>query len=362
LLNGILNHPLLSLRLLEEIYHQQTGGHADFTTFSKALKRLNPAYFGTLYAQLRQKMAPQLSAADAQALRLRWVDATIVGLSAKMMSWGLLSGTRNPDRARRQVKSVIALQEDGLPHLLRVCKDPGEISDCLALGDTMLAATSAGDLWIFDKGCHDRKRLLKLHHKGAFWLTPHSQQGFQNVQTLLEAPADRFPAAPPATSGRAWVVLRVEQAVFGNGQETAGEQAHWDQMPLILVHLLRFDQRTRRWTAMTLMTNLTFSEDGQHAGPYSWDELAQLYGNRWDIEVFFRFIKQHLNYDHLTNRSENGVRILIYMSLIAALLLIWYKHQSGIDRGWKAVKFWFAEQVREWTRQLLQAQPLVPDG
>ena len=78
--------------------------------------------------------------------------------------------------------------------------------------------------------------------------------------------------------------------------------------------------------------------------------------------MFFKFIKQHLNYSHLTSRSENGIQIMMYMSLIAALLLIWYRHRTGIDRGWKAVKFWFAEQLREWTRVLLEANPLVTDG
>ena len=44
------------------------------------------------------------------------------------------------------------------------------------------------------------------------------------------------------------------------------------------------------------------------------------------------------------------------MSLIAAVLLIWFQHQTGLDRGWRCVKFWLAETVGEWTHQaLLQA-------
>ena len=101
------------------------------------------------------------------------------------------------------------------------------------------------------------------------------------------------------------------------------------------------------------MTNLPLCEEGQRAGPYTWAELAELYRLRWQIEIFFRFLKQYLGYEHLVSRSENGIRVMVWMSLIAALLLVWYRHRTGIDRGWRSVKFWLAEDAREWTRSLL---------
>jgi hypothetical protein len=54
------------------------------------------------------------------------------------------------------------------------------------------------------------------------------------------------------------------------------------------------------------------------------------------------------------SRTENGIRVMIGMAVIAALLLIWYKAQSGIDRGWRSVKFWLAADVREWTAARLR--------
>ena len=110
------------------------------------------------------------------------------------------------------------------------------------------------------------------------------------------------------------------------------------------------------------MTNLPLAADREHAGPYTWTELAAVYRGRWDIEVFFKFIKQHLNYSHLSSRSENGIKVMIYMSLIVAVLLIWYKQQTGIDRGWRSVKFWLEVDVREWTQHVLQGVRLAPDG
>ena len=132
-------------------------------------------------------------------------------------------------------------------------------------------------------------------------------------------------------------------------------------MPLLLVHGLRFDARTKTWKSLVLMTNLPLSSDHEQAGPFTWDELAALYRKRWDIEVFFKFIKQHLTYSHLISRCENGIKAMIYMSLIAALLLMWYKEQTGIDRGWRSVKFWLAEDVRGWTQEVLQTVRILDD-
>ena len=45
---------------------------------------------------------------------------------------------------------------------------------------------------------------------------------------------------------------------------------------------------------------------------------------------------------------------MIYMSLIAATLLIWYKAQTGIDRGWRSVKSWLAFDSQKWLVQALR--------
>lgn len=51
------------------------------------------------------------------------------------------------------------------------------------------------------------------------------------------------------------------------------------------------------------------------------DEIAALYKRRWQIELFFRWIKQRLKIRHFLGRSENAVRIQIAVALIAFLIL-----------------------------------------
>lgn len=51
------------------------------------------------------------------------------------------------------------------------------------------------------------------------------------------------------------------------------------------------------------------------------EEIADLYKQRWQIELFFKWIKQNLNIRHFLGRSENAVRIQIFVALIAHILL-----------------------------------------
>ena len=361
LLDTILNHGAVTQRLLEEIYHQRTGLETDHSSFGKRLASIEPTYFEALYKDVHARLAPQASAAEQRALRVRWADATAVTLSAKLLHWGLRCGHRVGKGAKRQVKTVMSLEDDGLPRLLRICEKPSETSDSVSMGDAMIEHARPGDLWVFDKGCQSRLRLLKLHQAGTFWLTPHSTQGLCECETVWQAPETALPTAEPEGEEPSFVVLRVERAYFGNSHDNAAQHAQWRGMPLLVLHGVRWDVRSRSWKPMALMTNLPLREDGQGAGPFTWAELAEVYRQRWGIEVLFKFLKQHLGYAHLTSRSENGIRVMVYMSLIAALLLIWYQRHTGIDRGWRSVRAWFAHDLRHWVDGALR-EALGPAG
>ncbi|MGH6629140.1 MAG: IS4 family transposase, partial [Burkholderiales bacterium] len=61
-------------------------------------------------------------------------------------------------------------------------------------------------------------------------------------------------------------------------------------------------------------------------------EIADLYKRRWQIELFFRFVKQTLRITHFLGRSENAVRVQIAVALIAFLLLhLLRKMMKGVN-------------------------------
>jgi hypothetical protein len=416
LLNSIVNHPFVTQRLLEETYNNYSGQTADHSSFGKRLAQIKVSYFEAIFWQLHSQLASRITMAEQNALklRLRFVDATTISLSAKLIDFGIRVGTRGRRHrkvdgsseavveekvAKRNIKAVFELSDDGLPALLHVCREQNEASDEIAIGQTMREASNPGDLWVFDRGCRSVSRLLALHDAGAFFLTPQSKQNLlmQGSHDVIWEAATPLCSPPPLRANRenlsdametpgksqkdlegelrsegreadeeTFRLLHVERVRF-SGCRDKGAKGRLPEMPVLAFVGERYDRRAMQWKPMTLLTNLPLSEDGTHAGPYPLASIPQLYKRRWEIETFFKFIKQYLGYEHLTSRTENGITVMIYMSLIAALLLTWYKRETRIDRGWRSVKYWFAEDARQWTRQLLQdilakqkAPPLKP--
>jgi len=69
---------------------------------------------------------------------------------------------------------------------------------------------------------------------------------------------------------------------------------------------------------------------------FSAKEIAQNYRRRWDIEVFFRFLKQELNVSHLVSLNKNGLQVMLYMTLITSMLILIYKRE--INKAIKQLK------------------------
>jgi hypothetical protein len=169
------------------------------------------------------------------------------------------------------------------------------------------------------------------------------------LRTLYAANDSDRPTEAPHKGEADYILARVEAAVFENGKKEKRFQA----LPLVVLHGFRFDTRNNVWREMTLITNLPVSDGDDCAGPYTFSELASVYRSRWDIELFFRLIKSRLGYRHLTSRTENGIRIIIYTVLIAALLLIWYRRAENITSGWRVAQARLAERLRYWTAHTL---------
>lgn len=61
------------------------------------------------------------------------------------------------------------------------------------------------------------------------------------------------------------------------------------------------------------------------------EQIARLYKDRWQIELYFKWIKQHLNIGCFLGRSENAVRVQILTALISYLLLKLYRQAHGLS-------------------------------
>ena len=73
--------------------------------------------------------------------------------------------------------------------------------------------------------------------------------------------------------------------------------------------------------------------------------IATMYRRRWDIEVFFRFLKQEVNFTHFISLNENGIKVILYMTLIVAMLIMIYKKENQI--GFKRAKSRIEIEIQE---------------
>ncbi len=83
-----------------------------------------------------------------------------------------------------------------------------------------------------------------------------------------------------------------------------------------------YDKETKR-TFVFLSNNMELSAE----------QIALLYKNRWQVELFFKWIKQHLKVKSFWGTSENAVRIQIYTAIIAYCLVTIVGHELNIDRS-----------------------------
>ena len=68
--------------------------------------------------------------------------------------------------------------------------------------------------------------------------------------------------------------------------------------------------------------------------------IAELYKARWEVELFFKWIKQNLKLKKFLGKSENAVKIQIATAIIAFLLVHLYKNYSGDDRRLQLILIW----------------------
>jgi hypothetical protein len=128
-----------------------------------------------------------------------------------------------------------------------------------------------------------------------------------------------------------------------------------DKCPFLLRRIVVWDADNQR--EIVLLTNhLDF-------GPTT---IADIYKDRWEIELFFKALKQTLKIKTFVGTSENALRIQIWTALIAMLLLKWLHHLS--QAGWSFancacmvnLNLFTYRDLMEWLNNPFNLEPIVP--
>lgn len=165
-----------------------------------------------------------------------------------------------------------------------------------------------GALYVFDKGYCDYNWWHRIDTAGARFVTRFKKNASLMITGERDIPEDERDT-----------VLH-DQLVTFKSKHPGGKRINLYSKPLRRVTVVRHDNPAP----------LVLSTNDLEASAL---EIAQRYKERWAIELFFKWIKQHLKIKKFLGRTENAVRIQILTALISYLLVALYKQRHGLTQS-----------------------------
>ena len=156
--------------------------------------------------------------------------------------------------------------------------------------------------YIFDRGYNDFQKLHNIHSVNAYFVV----RGKKNNSFKPMKWKRRFKPESGILS---------DATGYMDGQLTMGKY------PDKIRRIIYWDEENKR--KFIFFTN---------ALDISSETVAELYHNKWQIELFFKWLKQHLKIKKFWGKTENAVRIQIYSAIIAYCMMAIVQKKMGIDR------------------------------
>jgi len=274
----------------DKLYHLGIKQYVNQSTLSRANERRDFRIFADFGNYLIQQVRPMYANEpipnvdiDNEVFAL---DSTTISLSLKLFSWA-------PGKYSRGAVKIHTLLDlrGSIPSFILITD--GKYHDSNVL-DILMPIPDA--VYIMDKAYIDFKALYHMHELGAFFIS-------RAKSTMDYSVIDHNYNIDECTG------LRSDKIIELNGYKS--KQLYPE--PLRLVEF--FDNEND-----TILTFLTNNLD------VSALEVANLYRNRWQIEVFFKWIKQNLTIKTLWGHSENAVNIHIWVAISTYLIVAKVKH------------------------------------
>lgn len=275
-----------SLRGLEAGFNANTQHHYHLGTGELARSTLSDANARRPVGIFAQTFAMLSGAADRQTRRegaemVRLIDASPIPLG-KMCTWAKWNG-----RIRGMKMHVVYDPKADVPRCVEVT--PATVND-VEIGRQV--AVEAGVTYVFDKGYYHFGWWKKINDAKAFFVTR------TKVNTRFRVTKRRYVRKRLGDGFR--IIDDAEVVLASKGSS---------RLP---IPLRRIKVKRDKGGTITLLTN-----DLERTAV----EIAALYKGRWQIELLFRWIKQHLDIRKFLGTNENAIRLQILAAMIAYLLL-----------------------------------------
>ena len=246
------------------------------------------------FAQVLIRQARKLYAADSFGVELAdtvyALDSTTIDLCLSVFPWAPFRATK----AAVKMHTLLNLR-GAIPSFLHI--SDGKLHDVNVLD---LLIPEAGAIYVMDRGYLDFERLHVLHQAGAFFVTRAKSN--LDARRLYSAPTDR-------ASG-----IICDQTIALNGYYS---RQHYPD------HLRRI--RLRDPESIRTLVFLS----NQFALPAI--TICALYKARWHVELFFKWVKQHLRIKRFYGTSENAVKSQIWIAVSVYVLVAIVKKRLNLE-------------------------------
>jgi hypothetical protein len=248
------------------------------------------------FAQVLIKTARELYANEPFGVDLMHaiyaLDSTVVDLCLSLFPWAQFR------RRKSAVKLHTLLDLRGnIPTVVIITG--GSVHDARIMDELIW---EAGAVYLLDRGYLHFRRLFRIHQSGAFFVTRSRQR--LDCQRHCSAPVDKQTG------------LRCDQIISLNNRVPRRDY------PERLRRIGYVDPDTRK--RLVFLTNNTL---------LSAFTIAETYRCRWQVELFFRWIKQHLRIKSFYGTSENAVKTQIWTALSVYLLVAIIKKRLNLNRS-----------------------------
>lgn len=233
------------------------------------------------------------------------LDASVIDLCLNLFPWA----------AFRKEKGAIKLHalfniRSQIPELIRITN--GKVADITAIKDIDLTKYAKGSIFVFDKGYTDYSFFRKIKKAGHHFIVRLKN----NANTVHLGQHKK-------ALGKG--VLKDEKLAFILDK---AQEDYPGDLRLVTFH---DDKHDVIYEFLTDEFRLSASN------------IALIYKRRWDIELFFKWIKQHLKIKTFLGTSKNAVMTQIWIAMIYYLLLAWIKYQTKFKGSLHTLTVMFKE-------------------
>ena len=267
-----------------KMYHLGIGEIVAVSTLSRANESRSYLIYQDL-AMLLIKEAKQLYLNDNDLeVELKEnvfaIDATTIDLCLSTFYWATFRSTKAGIKLHTQINLKTAIPEF-------ILFSAASVHDVNVLD---IISFEANSFYVLDKGYVDYKRLYKVHLIGAFFITRCKDN--MDYRRLYSRAANK-------NNG-----IIYDQIIMLSGYYTMN---HYPEK----LRRIKFIDPSNGLVLIFLTNNM------HHAA----EDIAQLYKHRWKIELFFKWIKQHLKIKSFWGQSENAVQTQVWIAVSVYVLV-----------------------------------------